>query len=710
MAKIESKSFVAQKAGYSMKSLVVNRQSWIGTFRKAFVLRLTRCSAVAVMLLVLGWSYDAAAQSDNFDDGDDAGWSKVTSPNYLATYSFPTDEFGGHAYRLQGATPAPVAGGQSDPMTARVIAYRSDRLYTNFFVAADIVAWDSSTTNDQVFGLIARANNIDSGLVDGVTFTVRINRFANTEGSKGQVQIYGFNGGAVGAPAAQNIFTVLVPGRKYRFVFSGVGNFYTGAVYDLEDLTKPLVTMSGDDTYASFFGVPYPSSGYCGILNVSLASGSKDPTTDSTFDNFVAAESPPTSVSAPATPHGLVGAPQVVNRSPASFANFYPAASGITFNATTLTSTNTINTNALKLFLNGLDVSSALSISGPATNLSVSYSGLASNAVYDARIELQDALGRRTTNAWTFDTFSDNYLESPVSKNIECEDYDFEDGDFIDPPLASGYRTDGTGPLNSNVGYVDKVGTAGVDFFDRRTGPEIGAYANYAMFRPMDAVGTEQGKVNYLYVDNFTATLDYSVNRTYDTQRQKYFVEDPALQEYEVVQTTGEEWLNYTRAFSSSNYYNVYLRYACGYSQQVSLDEIGAGPATNNIGIFSASNDLTLNHFRYAPLLDEVGKLAVVNLSGTNTLRLTVLGADINPTKFALALNYMALVPALLVESAPQVTGPYTLETGASVDPGNRLVTIPQNGAARFYRLRWDRAVNITSVRLTGGNVELKYQ
>ena len=40
-------------------------------------------------------------------------------------------------------------------------------------------------------------------------------------------------------------------------------------------------------------------------------------------------------------------------------------------------------------------------------------------------IVLQDALGRRTTNQWTFDTFTDAYLASSAVKAIEAEDYDF---------------------------------------------------------------------------------------------------------------------------------------------------------------------------------------------------------------------------------------------------------------------------------------------
>ena len=93
-------------------------------------------------------------------------------------------------------------------------------------------------------------------------------------------------------------------------------------------------------------------------------------------------------------------------------------AGGITFTGSTLTTSTTINTSAIRLILNGVDVSSSLTITptSPATNVAVSFGlagstyTLASNTVYDASIILQDSLGRSTTNAWTFDTFTDAYL------------------------------------------------------------------------------------------------------------------------------------------------------------------------------------------------------------------------------------------------------------------------------------------------------------
>ena len=109
-------------------------------------------------------------------------------------------------------------------------------------------------------------------------------------------------------------------------------------------------------------------------------------------------------------------------------------------------------------------------------------------------------------------------------------------------------------------------------------------------------------------------------------------------------------------------------------------------------------------------LRDGSGKLAVANLSGTNTLRLTVAGTDDGPTRYVMSLQYLAFVPALLVESAAKVSGPYSIEPNASVEPGTRQITLPRSGGTRFYRLRWDHAVRIARIALAGGNVLLTYQ
>jgi len=78
--------------------------------------------------------------------------------------------------------------------------------------------------------------------------------------------------------------------------------------------------------------------------------------------------------------------------------------------------------------------------------------------------------------------------------------------------------------------------------------------------------------------------------------------------------------------------------------------------------------------------------------------------------RLPIQINYLASVPALVVESAAQVNGPYTIETSAAVEPAIRSVTVPAGGVTRFYRLGWDRAVTITSINWAGGSVVLTYQ
>jgi hypothetical protein len=343
---------------------------------------------------------------------------------------------------------------------------------------------------------------------------------------------------------------------------------------------------------------------------------------------------------------------------------------------------------------------------------------LASNVVYDAQIVLQDVLGRRTTNEWTFDTYTDAYLASSAVKTIEVEDYDFNSGLFINDPPASGYAnydipTESGTLINSGSGYVDQVGsnakTGGVDFFDYDGGPK--QFEN--MYRHADAVGTQAGNFgDYVYAE--ASTLPYALAQSYDTQRSKYSSLDPTLQEYVVDRTEGGEWLNYTRVFDGSKTYNAYLRVGGGLAQRLELDQIAAGPTTNNLGRFNIASTFYVHNYRYVPLVTANGDLATINLSGTNTLRLTIDSLQNDATKFGLALNYVVLVPAAPLSpklySSPSVNGSYTEEASAVVNTTAKTITVAQSGSTRFYRIGWTSAVHITGITRSGGNVVLTYQ
>jgi hypothetical protein len=699
--------------------------------------------ATLAVLALAGIPRYANGQTDNFNSGIlDPGWVTSVCSNYPGNISFPTDVFGGKALRLAATNTALPNDGDTGQDTPRFILWRTNQSYTNFYVAVDIAGWNASidrSTNDATIGLLARCKNtvqdtnMSNARPTGLALALRYNRYGGTpQGTRGSMYIvYLQNGGAPslfgGIAGGGDNFTIN-PGHTYRMVFTGTNLFdeygsqtndiYYGRVYDLQDLTRPLATL-----FASQPNFPYsywPTVGYSGLAMVGMgwAAGG-----DVTFDNFVASAYPPTNVSLSATPYGLAGVPQVVNRSPASWADFYAPTGGITFSATTLNA-NTISPSDIHLFLNGVDVTSSLVIGGNATNRTVSFpgSGLASNAVYDARIELANNLGQKTTNIWTFDTFSDAYLASASCKNIECEDFDFGAGQFIDNPIVSGYTMSDTfyynesqvwpwpGAINQgSTAYVDQgsLGDNTVDFFDYdayASSPKNNFYE--ADFRPVKSVGTSAGALEFFYADPLNGNFQ-SPWYNHDTRRQKYV--NAGLEEYMLERTEGGEWYNYTRTFDGARYFNVYLRHGCELSQQLRLQQIAGGAAIASLGTFGVTNAVCHSNYRYAPLRDGAGKLAVVNLSGVNTLRLLVDVPWEERTKRGLSLNYLAFVPAVLVESSAQAKTGYTIETNAAVDPGTRRITFPTNGAARFYRLRADHAVAITGFSIAGGNVLLTY-
>jgi hypothetical protein len=644
-----------------------------------------------VLFLIFLSRQVASAQSDDFNDSDDNGWARY-NPLGGATFSFPGDTFRGAAYRIQSAaSPNPSFG------PGRASASRTNT-YDDFFAAVDLAGWDN--TLNQAFGLIFRAGTIGPGTTKGYVLNYDPQQAA---GGRGQLQINAVTNEAQVDPTLAAANPTLQPGRLYRLVLTAVGSDFTAQVYDLNDLTYPLVSFRGSD--------PTYFNGAVGLFNSYRGNSVTDPSAgraDSTFDNYFASAVAPISVNSPGTPHPIPHMPQVVDRLPRTDANnFYPHTNGISFTATTLT-TNRINSNTVRLYLNGADVSPGLAMSGSASDLSVAFSGLTSNAVYDARIVLGDFAGRVSANEFTFDTFDETFLDSPGVKVIEAEDYNYNSGQFRDNPPPSGLDSAGN-PVNGNgAGYFGAVGTPSIDYFDRSTSAGSGATPEY---RATDFVGTQAGTAEEIDIGPGSPVIN-------DTIRQKYALLD--LFEYQVRRTEGGEWLNYTRNFSNASY-NVYLRVACRAAQSVSLDRITSDPTqinqtTTPLGVFNVPNTGMLLNYRYVPLTDASGFPATVNLSGTNTLRLTLGGLQTNVTQYTMALNYMVFVPVtvpgIALLSSADAAGPFSTDTSATIDTSSRTITVPLGGTARFYRLRTTAApaLTITNVRVAGSSVVMNYQ
>ena len=657
------------------------------SFSGALLLAPRRTILLPALLLVFVCHPIAVGQSDDFNDGDDNGWVRY-NPLGTATFSFITnDNFGGKAYRIQSAASPNASSGPG-----RALGYRTN-VYDDFYAAVDLVSWDN--TLNQAFGLLFRANNVGPTTTTGYLLNYDPQQSA---GGRGQIQINAITNEALVEPTLATANLTLQPGRLYRWVLRAVGSDFTAQVYDLNDLTYPLVSFRPND--------PVYLNGSAGLLAFYHGNLITDPNAgraDSTFDNYSASAVAP--LSSPGTPHPIPHMPQVVDRLPRTDANnFYPYTNGISFTATTLT-TNVINSNAIRLYLNAADVSSGLAMSGTASNLSVTFNGLAPNKVYEARIVQADFAGRVSTNEFTFDTFDESFLDSPGVKVIEAEDYNYNRGQFQDNPLPSGLDG-GDNLVNGNgAGYFGLVGTPAIDYFDRSTSLGSGTSPDY---RTQDFVGTQAGTADEVQPG---PVLN-------DTIRQKYATNN--LPEYEVRRTEGGEWMNYTRVFSNGNY-NAYLRAACRAPQVVSLDKVTSDPTQTNqstasLGVFNVPSTAILLNYRYVPLTDANGILAAVNLSGTNTLRLTLGGPQTDVTQYTMALNYLVFVPVTVPEiallSSADVAGTFTADNSATIDASSRTITLPLNGNARFYRLRTVAGprLAISNVRRVGANVVMNYQ
>lgn len=96
--------------------------------------------------------------------------------------------------------------------------------------------------------------------------------------------------------------------------------------------------------------------------------------------------------------------PQIGSLVPADGTAFHPVAGGAGFTATTV-APNTLSAANLRLFVNGVDESAHLSVSGGSTALTATYTGtLQTGRFYAMRAEATDNGNRTTTVNWSFDT------------------------------------------------------------------------------------------------------------------------------------------------------------------------------------------------------------------------------------------------------------------------------------------------------------------
>jgi hypothetical protein len=221
--------------------------------------------------LLVGAAEAAPILSDDFNDGNDDGWTQF-DPNRVVLEGVPGQyvnfDTAGGAYRIQSFS----SGYGTSP--SRGMAYRADQTFTAFRVTADVVAFNASV--DQRFGIAARFREFEPANADGylLTYNPSPGRAAG-----GRLQIYRITNElytAIGTGA--DVSPALLATTDFELDFRGAGSAFTGRL--LSSTGSVLATASATDaTY---------EAGYTGLLVTNRTDG----TADATFDNFVAAPEP----------------------------------------------------------------------------------------------------------------------------------------------------------------------------------------------------------------------------------------------------------------------------------------------------------------------------------------------------------------------------------------------------------------------------------
>jgi hypothetical protein len=295
-----------------------------------------------------------------------------------------------------------------------------------------------------------------------------------------------------------------------------------------------------------------------------------------------------------------------------------------------------INSSAIGLTLNGLNLTSQLTLSaGPSGTWTASVP-ISPSTIYSAVITATNTTSLSSTFTINFDTFSQNNFM------WEAEDFDFNGGQFIDNAIPSYDPTIAGGGLLETNSYCGFPG---------------GNSAN------TDIAGIDDG---WLYASGESTVYRVSSVSTQvasDYLRQKFLISQTNLDDVNIADVNigywnAGSWMNYTRTYPAGRYY-IWGRLAggagpfSGTTLAVVTNGVGTSDqGTNILGTFADPNAAGWQSWHWVELLDTNGNPAVATFNGVTTLQIES-GGDINA-------NYYMLAPA------PSVAGAVLLSVSLS--------------------------------------------
>jgi hypothetical protein len=263
----------------------------------------------------------------------------------------------------------------------------------------------------------------------------------------------------------------------------------------------------------------------------------------------------------------------------------------------TATSPSGFNLTNIALVLNNVNVSAGLSFvtngtAGTSTNVTATYTGLPQQALNTAVISAMDGLGLVGSATVNFDTFN------PTNFIIKAEEFDFGGGQFIDNPVYT------------NVAEGDSYfGLDSVEGIDTHKGQLAGAGNDVNDYRATDGTGTRTQTP--LITGELSSPTRFGGN---------------VVPSHMVGNWSSAEWQNYTKTFPAGNY-NVYARVSTSSGSTINFDNVisGQGTSSQTLSRLGQFNFIGSGAFQWVPLR-QFGSLAVVSLSGQQTLRATTGG------------------------------------------------------------------------------------
>lgn len=335
----------------------------------------------------------------------------------------------------------------------------------------------------------------------------------------------------------------------------------------------------------------------------------------------------------------------VRNLHPADGTLFAAPAGGLSFTVEAV-APNAVPQAAIRLFLNGQDITAMATITGGPQKWEVSYAGLLPGRNYEARVALTDNQKATRVKTWGFSTF-----EQAAVKITELEEYNFGwsgscggSPATVTLPEAGGDYQDSGFP----GAYYYLVGLPGADYFDLST-PTTRPGPN--PYRPCDLV---------------------SMRATKDVAYEPFITYSTTITNYDLSHTALGEWVNVTRN-ATGGVARVYLRAAAVTPQRVWLDRVVGqtqlpGQATRPLGEFRvpAFGEAV---YRLVPLTDVAGNEVLVPLGERITFRLTFQG-QLN----TLWPNSLMLVPE--AATAPPIVARAEPPAGATQAERHTTLTV----------------------------------